>query len=608
MADRIKGITIEIGGDTTKLSDSLKDVNKSIKDTKAELKDVDKLLKLDPKNLELLAQKQELLGKATEETKEKLDKLKQAQEQMKANGVDETSAEYRALTREIAETEQEMKKLKDASLETDKAILRVASGAEKVADATGKMSKATSGLSKVASGALVGLTGLGVKAAQDADELNTLSKQTGLSTESLQKMQYASELIDVNVDDITSSFTRMKKQLDSGEDKFEAIGVHTKDMNGNLRDSETVFYETIRALGAIENETERDVVAMDLFGKSADELAGLIDDGGEAFRRLGDEAKANGSIISQEDLDKANELNDSLDKLKKEVGTSFAQVGISIAQALLPVIEKLGPFVENLANKLKEINPTTVKIVAVILAVVAVLSPLLGLISKIATIVPILIPVISGIGTAITTVVGIVGGPLLLAIGAVITAIVVWIKHWDDIKEAVRLVGEIIKEFYQNTIVPIFDKIKSHFQSVVDFFKLGVEKIQGFFKGMKIEFPKIKTPHFKVEGALDLLKIPPKVPKVSIDWYKKAYDDAYLLNSPTIFGASGGKFLGGGEGNGSEAVVGTDKLMSMMAEVVGNANSNITVVLEGDANGVFNLVRTENNRFMKSNGYSPLMG
>lgn len=603
MADRIKGITIEIGGDTTKLSDALKDVNKSIKDTQSELKDVDKLLKIDPKNLELLAQKQELLGKATEETKEKLEKLKQAQEQMKTSGVDETSAEYRALSREIAATEQEMQKLEDAAYETDKAILKVASGADKVADATGKMSKATAGLSKAAGGALVGLAGLGVKAAKDADELNTLSKQTGLSTEELQKMQYASDLIDVNVDDITSAFTRMKKQLDSGEEKFEAIGVHTKDMNGNLRDSETVFYETIQALGQIENETERDVQAMEIFGKSADELAGLIDDGGEAFRRLGDEAKANGNIISQEELDKANELNDTLDKLKAEMGSSLAQVGVSIAQALAPVIEALVPMLQKVADFIKELNPETIKIVAIILAIVAALSPLLGLISAVAAAVPTIIAVVGALFSPLGVVIALVGA--IIAVGVLV------IKHWDDIKAKMAELGESLAQGWENIkqkSSDALDKMKAtaseKWEGIKSTFKQGIENIKNWWNNMKFSIPKMKLPHFKVSGSLDLLNIPPKIPSVSIDWYKKAYDDAYLLNSPTIFGSAGGRLLGGGEGNGSEAVVGTDKLMSMISDVIGTMNVN--VVLEGDANGVFNLVRIENTRFVKSNGYSPL--
>lgn len=628
MADRIKGITIEIGGDTTKLSDSLKDVNKSIKDTQAELKDVDKLLKLDPSNIELLGQKQDLLTKAIGDTKEKLDKLKEAQAQMKASGVDETSEQYRALEREIIATEQEMKKLGDEALKTDKKILGIVNGSEKLAKSTDKMAKATKGLSKAASGALVGLVGMGIKAAKDADDLNTLAKQTGLSTEALQKMQYASDLIDVNVDDITSSFTKMKKQLDSGADKFEAIGVHTKDINGNLRDSETVFYETIRALGQIGNETERDVAAMEIFGKSADELAGLIDDGGEAFRRLGDQAKANGSIISQEELDKANKLNDELDKMKAELGASLSQVGIDIAQALLPLIQDLTPVLQDFANWLKEINPETVKIVAAVLGVIAVLSPLLTMISKIIAAVGVIAPVLASAGTAISGIVAVLTGPVIAAIGLVLAAIAIWIQNWDEIKLAFQLAGEIILEVIENikkkfsewveTIKNTIDTVKMIWKTMLDFlfgnatstidkiknaFKTAFDIIKAILKS-KLEFPKIKIPHFSVEGKLSLN--PPSVPKIKVDWFKKAYDDAYLLNSPTIFGASGGQLLGGGEGNGSEAVVGTDKLMSMMADVVGN--QNITVVLEGDAQGVFNLVRTENSRFMKTNGgYSPLL-
>ena len=101
--NRIKGITIEIGGDTTKLTDSLKGIDKSIKNTQSQLTDVDKLLKLDPKNTDLLRQKQELLAKQIKNTKERLGELKKAQEQMDTNGVDKNSDQYRALQREIIE-------------------------------------------------------------------------------------------------------------------------------------------------------------------------------------------------------------------------------------------------------------------------------------------------------------------------------------------------------------------------------------------------------------------------------------------------------------------------------------------------------------------------
>ena len=115
MASRIQGITVEIGGDTTKLSSALSGVNKEIKNTQSQLKDVEKLLKLDPTNTELLAQKQRLLGDAIKETKDKLDTLKtaasQANEQLQKGDI--TQEQYDGLQREIQETEQKLKSLKN---------------------------------------------------------------------------------------------------------------------------------------------------------------------------------------------------------------------------------------------------------------------------------------------------------------------------------------------------------------------------------------------------------------------------------------------------------------------------------------------------------------
>ena len=113
MGNNIKGITIEIGGDTTKLQNALKGVNGDLKSTKNELKEVEKGLKLDPKNTELLAQKQQLLTKAVGETKDKLDVLKTAEaqvEQQFKNG-EASEEQYRAIKREVIATETELKNL-----------------------------------------------------------------------------------------------------------------------------------------------------------------------------------------------------------------------------------------------------------------------------------------------------------------------------------------------------------------------------------------------------------------------------------------------------------------------------------------------------------------
>ena len=127
MANRIKGITVEIGGDTTGLDKALKGVNNSIRTTQSSLRDVNRLLKLDPKNTTLLSQKQKLLKDSIGATKEKLEGLKEAQKQAKEQlergeiGQDK----YDALQREIIETEQELRRLQEEAASTSVALAKI---------------------------------------------------------------------------------------------------------------------------------------------------------------------------------------------------------------------------------------------------------------------------------------------------------------------------------------------------------------------------------------------------------------------------------------------------------------------------------------------------
>lgn len=134
MAGRIQGITVEIGGDTTKLQTALKGVNTEIRNTQSQLKDVDKLLKLDPGNTELLAQKHRLLGDAVKETKEKLETLKTAAEQANTalvNG-EITQSQYDGLQREIAETEAKLKSLEEQANQSATALQKISATGEKL--------------------------------------------------------------------------------------------------------------------------------------------------------------------------------------------------------------------------------------------------------------------------------------------------------------------------------------------------------------------------------------------------------------------------------------------------------------------------------------------
>ena len=180
MASRIQGITVEIGGDTTKLSKALEGVNKSIKGTQSGLKDVNKLLKLNPTNTELVVQKQKMLKDAIEAIKEKLATLKtaaqQANEQL-ANG-EITQQQYDALQREIAETEQNLKSLQDQAATTNATLAKIDEAGEKLQN----LGSSVENVGKKFLPVTAAVTGVGTAAVKTAADFDAeMSKVSAIS-------------------------------------------------------------------------------------------------------------------------------------------------------------------------------------------------------------------------------------------------------------------------------------------------------------------------------------------------------------------------------------------------------------------------------------------
>lgn len=144
MADRIKGITIEIGGDTTGLNKALGSVNKEIKNTQSQLKDVERLLKLDPSNTELLSQKQKLLSRAVSDTKNKLDTLKTAEQQVQQQFAEGkvSQQQYDALQREILDTTEQLKALEKQAANANTTLQQISVVGDKFQEVGGKISGA----------------------------------------------------------------------------------------------------------------------------------------------------------------------------------------------------------------------------------------------------------------------------------------------------------------------------------------------------------------------------------------------------------------------------------------------------------------------------------
>ena len=382
---KIKGITIEIGGDTTGLDKALRGVNSEIKETQSNLKDVEKALKLDPKNTELLAQKQRELAKAVDATSKKLDTLKEAQKQAAeqlARG-DIGQEQYDALTREIVKTEAELKNAKQAAAGFNAELEASRAKLTEVSTAAGTVADKTKGLSTAAAGALTALGGLAIKAADTADELVTMSQQSGISTTELQRMKYAADLVDVSLDSMVGAQAKLTKSMAGNTEAFDRLGVQVRMSNGTMRDANTVFYETLTALSHIGNETERDQLAMQIFGKSANELAGIIDDGGASLRAYGDEAEQLGLVMDETTLQGLNAFNDELDRLKAAAMADLLKAGAAALEGLRPLLETIIDVLGGLLNIIGNLSPGLISVLGTMALMVATISPVAGIINAI---------------------------------------------------------------------------------------------------------------------------------------------------------------------------------------------------------------------------------
>lgn len=280
MANRIKGITVEIGGDTTKLQTALKGVNGGIRNTQSALRDVEKLLKLDPGNTELLAQKHRLLGEAVAGTKEKLETLKTAAEQANtalANG-EITQDQYDALQREIIETENNLRDLERQAGQSAVALQKIAATGEKLKTVGDNISSAGQKLLPVTAG----VTALGTAAVSTAANFESSMSQVqatmGITKDAMSTVNGES----VNTMDTLSALAKKmgSETAFSASECAEALnylalaGYDTQQMCDTLP---TVL--NLAAAGGIDLAAASDMVtdAMSALGMGVDEAGTMVD-------------------------------------------------------------------------------------------------------------------------------------------------------------------------------------------------------------------------------------------------------------------------------------------------------------------------------------------
>lgn len=220
-----------------------------------------------------------------------------------------------------------MKSSMNAMGSLDASSLALAGGFAAVAAAIVKAEKAMISMTK--------------ESAAFADNIITLSMQTGQSTQQLQEFAYASELIDVSVDTLQGSLTKLTNNMQdtmngtgNAKASFEALGVSVTNADGSMRSANDVFYETIDALGKVKNETERDAMSMDIFGRSAQDLNPLIIQGSKTLKAYADEAHNVGYVLDDEALSALGAVDDAYQRLQKTQEGVKNQLAVEFAPYL----------------------------------------------------------------------------------------------------------------------------------------------------------------------------------------------------------------------------------------------------------------------------------
>lgn len=186
-----------------------------------------------------------------------------------------------------------------------------------------------------------------------ADNIGDLADKYGFTTRQIQEFEYWASLNGTTLEGMLSAMTRLTNQAQVNADAFKRLGVAVKDENGNLKSQKQLFVEVATALNNVENATERNALQFDIFGRSGNEIAQVLKQGGEELNRLSDEAERYGIILSEKTIKSASDFNDQLAILKMRGRSVFAEL-IAGAEG---AEEKFDEFTSDIIDKVEQLIP-----------------------------------------------------------------------------------------------------------------------------------------------------------------------------------------------------------------------------------------------------------
>lgn len=486
---------------------ALRDINTGIKTLGTEMQAVTSAFYGQEKSIRSLTAENDVLERTIYSLEEKLN-LQKKMLQEAANAYGEASEKTQAWQQKVNLTTAELNKAKVKLAENEKAMQGLSEETDEAAKSTSVFSDVLkadllseaikTGIKAVASGIReIGqaLADTVKDSAAYADNILTLSTNTGIAAETLQEYQYMAELTDTSLETITGSMAKLIRNMQNAKNgtgnaaaAFAAMGVSVTDANGELRDNEEVFTEVIDKLGKMRNETQRDAYAMDIFGKSAQDLNSLIAVGKDGIAAFAKEAHDMGYVLDEETLSSLGAVDDALVRLDNFMTMIKNTIGAALAPAVTELADELQAWArsvdwEQVGQDVAEVGGAIKDFVMFVLEN--------G---------PEILTVIAGVGAGfatwkvvglITSVVGAIKGFISAAEGAsVAQAALNAVMAANPIGIVVTAIAALVAAFvtayktndeFREKVDAAWDAIKSKIQAVTDWIKQRMDELREFF-------------------------------------------------------------------------------------------------------------------------------